>query len=65
LFHMVCASNPQGKLKDIKEGKNEWLSENQLLSSQKKFYDINDILKWLQKPPVNRIIEKSYIIKSF
>lgn len=63
-FYVTEACNTKGKLKSTRAGKNTWIGEKEVLSLDKLFYDVSDILKWF-KDPKEKFIEKSYYIDKF
>lgn len=63
-FNVIHAYNIKGKLKNTRDGKNEWMTEKQFLSLKNLYYDEVDILNWFKKP-LKGIIEKKYVIEKF
>jgi len=63
-FNVIHAYDVKGRLRNSRDGKNEWMTEKQFLSLKTRFYDEEDILNWFKKPPKG-VIEKKYVIEKF
>jgi len=64
IFFVIRASSIKGKLISTKEGKNSWISEQDYLKIEQKYYDEVDILNSF-KNPEKPFVEKTYIIEQF
>jgi 8-oxo-dGTP pyrophosphatase MutT (NUDIX family) len=65
MFYIITAINPEGLLKDTKNGKHFWVTEEEFYELENKYYDEVNIYKYSQEDDDMDFDEQVYFIEQF
>jgi 8-oxo-dGTP pyrophosphatase MutT (NUDIX family) len=65
MFFIITAINPTGQLIDTESGKNYWVTENEFINLEKKYYDEDNIYKYSQVKNDMHFNEDVFFIQEF
>ena len=65
MFYVITAVNPIGKVINTESGKNYWVTEEEFINLDKKYYDEDSIYKYALKKSDMDLDEQVFFIKDF
>lgn len=65
IFIIITAKNPTGKLINTENGKNYWVTEDEFLNTEKKYYNEDGVYESSKRRKMLDICENTYTIEEF
>ncbi len=65
MFYIVLALNPIGELIDTRSGENSWVTKEQFMNLERKYYDEDKIFDIANSEEILNLSEDTYFVKEF
>ncbi len=65
IFFIISAQNPKGEIENTPNGKNYWVTEDEFMKLEKKYYDEDAIFRAFKKRGHLEINEETYTVQEF